>query len=51
MKRALVICLTAKELQELYRVVLDSDAEGTLVFVQEHLPARLLMPWTAAERC
>jgi len=42
MKKALVIPVTDEELQELYRVVLDGDAEGALRFIREHLRRPLL---------
>ncbi|GAB4516444.1 MAG: hypothetical protein Kow0047_28370 [Anaerolineae bacterium] len=42
MKKALTIVLTDEELLELYRIILDRDAEGALAFLDQHLkkPAR-----------
>jgi|YNPNPStandDraft_1061719.scaffolds.fasta_scaffold14315_7 DNA-binding GntR family transcriptional regulator len=42
MKKALVVPLTDEEVQELYRILLDGDAEGALSFIREHLRAPLL---------
>ncbi|MGB9722453.1 MAG: hypothetical protein ACP5OO_00520 [Chloroflexia bacterium] len=42
MKKALVVPLTEEEVQELYRILLDSDAEAALAFIREHLRAPLL---------
>ncbi len=42
MKKALVVPLTDEECQELYRILLDNDAEAALAFVREHLRGPLL---------
>jgi|YelNatPaOPRAMG01_1025707.scaffolds.fasta_scaffold114824_2 DNA-binding GntR family transcriptional regulator len=42
MKKALVVALTEEELQELYRILIDRDAEAALAFLQDHLRAPLL---------
>jgi hypothetical protein len=36
MKKALVLPLTAKELQELYRILIDRDENGALQFLSDH---------------
>jgi hypothetical protein len=41
MKRALVIPLTEKELQEVYRILIDRDPDGALRFLDEHARAPL----------
>lgn len=41
MKKALVVCLTDEEVQELYRILLDGDSEAALAFLREHLRAPL----------
>ncbi|MGC8837833.1 MAG: hypothetical protein ACP5UM_05400 [Anaerolineae bacterium] len=37
MKKALVVPLEDEELLELYRILLDRDAEGALEFLEQHL--------------
>ncbi len=37
MKKGLTIVLTDEELLELYRIILDRDAEGALEFLDRHL--------------
>ena len=37
MKKSIVLALTDKELQDLYRVLIDHDAEGALHFLDQHL--------------
>ena len=37
MKKGLTIVLTDEELLELYRIILDRDAEGALEFLDQHL--------------
>jgi len=37
MKKALVVPLSDEELLDLYRIILDEDAEGALQFVEKHL--------------
>ena len=37
MKKPIVLSLTDKELQDLYRVLIDRDAEGALYFLDEHV--------------
>jgi hypothetical protein len=41
MKKALVIPLTDKELQEVYRILLDRDKDAALEFLNEHARAPL----------
>ena len=36
MKKALVIPLDAKELQELYRILIDRDKDAALVFLNQY---------------
>ncbi len=43
MKRALVIPLTEKELQEVYRILIDHDEKGALEFLNHHARAPLQM--------
>ncbi len=42
MKKALVIPLTEKELQEVYRILIDRDQDGALEFLNAHARAPLL---------
>ena len=37
MKKSVVLSLTDEELQDLYRVLIDRDAEGALRFLDQHL--------------
>jgi len=37
MKKSVVLSLTDEELQDLYRVLIDRDAEGALRFLNQHL--------------
>jgi hypothetical protein len=37
MKKSIVLSLTNEELQDLYRVLIDRDAEGALRFLDRHL--------------
>ncbi len=41
MKKALVIPLTEKELQEIYRILIDRDQNGALEFLNRHARAPL----------
>ncbi len=41
MKRALVIPLTDKELQEVYRILIDRDKDAAWEFLNEHARAPL----------
>ncbi len=41
MKKALVIPVTEKELQELYRILLDRDRDAALEFLDTHARAPL----------
>ncbi|MEW5719640.1 MAG: hypothetical protein AB1817_13500 [Chloroflexota bacterium] len=41
MKKALVISVTEKELQELYRILLDRDKDGALEFLDTYARAPL----------
>lgn len=41
MKKALVIPVTEKELQELYRILLDRDKDAALEFLDVHARAPL----------
>lgn len=36
MKKALIIPLTEKEIQELYRILIDSDKDAALEFLDTH---------------
>ncbi len=42
MKQALIIPLTGKELQEVYRILLERDTNAALQFLDEHARAPLL---------
>ena len=42
MKKVLVIPLTDKELQEVYRILLDRDNDAAWDFINEHARAPLL---------
>ncbi|MCL5952473.1 MAG: hypothetical protein M1132_12270 [Chloroflexi bacterium] len=42
MKKALVIPLTDKELQEVYCILIDHDEDGALPFLNDHARAPLL---------
>ncbi len=46
MIKALVIPLTEKELQEVYRVLIDRDKDGAWEFLNEHARAPLLKAMT-----
>jgi hypothetical protein len=37
MKKSIVLSLTDEELQDLYRVLIDRDAEGALRFLDQHM--------------
>ncbi len=37
MEKSIVLSLTDEELQDLYRVLIDQDAEGALCFLDRHL--------------
>lgn len=37
MKKSIVVALTDRELQDLYRVLIDRDAEGALCFLDQYL--------------
>ncbi len=37
MKKSIVLTLTDEELQELYRVLIDHDADGALAFLDQHV--------------
>lgn len=41
MKKALVLLLTGKELQDLYRILIDRDENGALQFLNDHARAPL----------
>lgn len=41
MKKALTITLTDEELLELYRILLDKDAEGALNFLETRLKSQI----------
>ena len=40
MKKALTVILEDKDIIELMRVLMDSDAEGALEFLQEHFKGK-----------
>jgi len=46
MKKALVIPLTDKELQEVYRILIDRDKDAAWEFLNEHARAPLLKAMT-----
>ena len=46
MKKALVIPLTDKELQEVYRILIDRDKEAAWEFLNEYARAPLLSAMT-----
>ncbi len=46
MKKALVIPLTEKELQEVYRILIDRDQEGAWEFLNAQVRAPLLKAMT-----
>jgi hypothetical protein len=37
MKKSILLLLTDEELQDLYRVLIDRDAEEALIFLDRHL--------------
>jgi len=41
MKKSIVLAITDEELQELYRVLIDRDAEGALAFLDQHLRSQV----------
>ena len=46
MKKALVVPLTDKELQEVYRILIDRDKDAAWEFLNEHARAPLLKAMT-----
>ena len=42
MKKSIVLSLTDEELQDLYRVLIDRDAEGALWFLDQHMRKKVL---------
>jgi hypothetical protein len=46
MKKALVILLTAQELQEVYRILIDRDKDAAWEFLNTHARAPLLNAMT-----
>ena len=42
MKKSLIISLTDEELLDLYRVIIDQDAEASLEFVTRHLKKKVI---------
>ncbi len=41
-KKGITLILNDRELQELYRIILDDDREAALAFVKDHLRSSLL---------
>ena len=50
MKKALTIALEDKEVIELMRILMDSDAEGALEFLREHFKGKRATCLKAAEK-
>ena len=42
MNKVLSVSLSAEQLQELYRVILDRDGDGALAFLNDHLRKQVL---------